>query len=439
VKRFSWSIVALLVAGCAPHPGFEFQMLAPDDLLSEINHYDLRIYAATDASCNAAAAMVNNGASPVAQQAGITNQSVMLTVAAGAKIFEVKGYSDAGGMTQIASGCTASTLEKNTNAFVTIHLVRVGGPPPRVVFGSTVLGFNQTALFIVDPATPGMGTRVSTTALINPGSDYDFRNGNVTYTCINGATSLYSSNVDQPGSETQLPTGGGSDQNPSYSPDGTKIAFVSTRTGGRQIFYFDAQDNATRVSVGSNDAAVPAWSPDSMKLAWVEVQGGTPKLVIATLGQMPKTLGVPALAATAQPVWTPDGKIIVAADGGSKDEVLVWDPSTDAKTASLAMLGRTRHLSLSPDGNVLLFVADDAGGMGDIYRYDFQAMGTRLSQLLATAADEDYPSWSPSQTQIAFTSDRLAYVAVPDGSGAKRITNSNPGITEARPLFAPVK
>ncbi len=432
------ALLTLALASCSEPPGFSMKLLAPDSLLDEVKQWDLKVWAAADATCNGPSVSVMNGAPPVLDQpvAG-GNQSVMLTVPSGARVFGVDGFSDASGQTRVAQGCQAATLETNVAANVTIHVVRVGGPPPRLVFGSTQNGFGMTALFVIDNGG-GTPKQVTTTPLVSPGSDYDFNGGSVVFTGIAGATQLFTARVDGVG-DTALPFMGGSDQNPLYSFDGTKIAFVSLRTGMQQVEVLDL-GAMKRTQVSQNPSVAPGWSRDSTQLAWVEKAGS--KLVVAKAdGSAAKTMSTPALGAFAQPVWRQGSQVIVAVASTGKDDLVVWDAASDLRVTTLASLPNIRHPSLSPDGNVLLFVADGASmmGDGDIYKYDFNASGAKLTPLAATASDEDWPAWAPAQNQIALTVDSKVEVAAPDGSGARRLTQTAGGILEVHPLFAPVQ
>ncbi len=55
------------------------------------------------------------------------------------------------------------------------------------------------------------------------------------------------------------------DYDPDWSPDGTKIAFVSSRDGGReQIHVMDADGkNVIRLTNGRGTKGAPDWSPDA--------------------------------------------------------------------------------------------------------------------------------------------------------------------------------
>jgi Tol biopolymer transport system component len=58
-----------------------------------------------------------------------------------------------------------------------------------------------------------------------------------------------------------------SDEFPSWSPDGTKIAFTSDRDGNWEIYVMNAQDgsNQTNLTIDPATDEFPSWSPDGTK------------------------------------------------------------------------------------------------------------------------------------------------------------------------------
>lgn len=99
----------------------------------------------------------------------------------------------------------------------------------------------------------------------------------------------------------------GWDQNPRWSPDGSRIAFDSTRDGlsDRELYVMNADgSNQTRLTDNINDDRSPSWSPDSQRIAFHS--GGGPTFGINIMnrdGTNPVFVTIDGNA----PVWSPDG------------------------------------------------------------------------------------------------------------------------------------
>jgi TolB protein len=64
------------------------------------------------------------------------------------------------------------------------------------------------------------------------------------------------------GSDARLVVSGGSNENPSWSPDGRLLLFSSNRDGKRGLWVADLSDRAPRkLDIGGRSAMSPAWSP----------------------------------------------------------------------------------------------------------------------------------------------------------------------------------
>lgn len=68
----------------------------------------------------------------------------------------------------------------------------------------------------------------------------------------------------------QFTSGEASDHSPRWSPDGKRLAFVSSRSGKSQIYLIDVDGGeAQRLTGMPNGATSPAWSPDGIRIAFL--------------------------------------------------------------------------------------------------------------------------------------------------------------------------
>ena len=189
------------------------------------------------------------------------------------------------------------------------------------------------------------------------------------------------------------------DYDPDWSPDGTKIAFVSSRDGGReQIHVMDADGkNVIRLTNGRGTKGAPDWSPDGGKIAF-----GVDDLVdhidvMDADGKNREKLVDQAW----QPSWSPDGSTIAflsSRDGGN-ELYLVGAGGQGLKrvTHDLAPKGNP---SFSPDGRRIAYVVAEHKGPGQIYVVGVD--GRNRVRLTHNEKNNWGPAWSPDGQAIAY-------------------------------------
>ena len=108
------------------------------------------------------------------------------------------------------------------------------------------------------------------------------------------------------------------DKNPSWSPDGKKIAFErEAPCYNFEIYVMNAADGSgqTRLTNNANDDYDPSWSPDGKKIAFSSDREGNYGDICneCSDGSSPTRLTNNAATHDWNPSWSPDGKKIAFA------------------------------------------------------------------------------------------------------------------------------
>ena len=137
----------------------------------------------------------------------------------------------------------------------------------KVVFVSDRLGGNLN-LFSMNPDGSGV-TRLTATLAADIAPDFSPDGAKIVFAStrdggtLDSGKKIFTMNADGTGQTQVTDTGNGVDnQTPVFSPDGTKIAFSSTRDGGYQIYTMnvDGSDVTRRTNVPASDFD-PGWQP----------------------------------------------------------------------------------------------------------------------------------------------------------------------------------
>jgi len=220
------------------------------------------------------------------------------------------------------------------------------------------------------------------------------------------------------------------DDSPAWSPDGTKIAFVTGRDGNREIYLMNP-DGSGQVNLTNSPAfeSTPVWSPDGSRIAFVSDRDGNLEIYAMNTdgsGQVNLT-GSPADESS--PVWSPDGTRIAFVSGrDGNQEIYVMNADGSGQIDLTGNPGMDASPVWSPDGRRIAFVSARDGN-AEIYLMNADGTG-QLNVTNSPEADTD-PAWSPDGRQIAFTGSGIGVVGA-DGFGLSRLAG-----TGSRPAWSP--
>jgi Tol biopolymer transport system component len=158
---------------------------------------------------------------------------------------------------------------------------------------------------------------------------------------LSGATGevdcdLYVASVDGPATPKKLTNGPGCESDPSWSPDGTKVAYTRNLDGDLDIYVIDAcceegdPKEPQQLTDDDLDDTDPAWSPDGAKIAFTKSEVASEANVVTSETQNPLEADIYKMnadgsgetrltfskATEAQPTWSPDGERLAFARQG---------------------------------------------------------------------------------------------------------------------------
>lgn len=218
---------------------------------------------------------------------------------------------------------------------------------------------------------------------------------------------------------------------PAWSPDGTRIAFVSDRDGNDDIWvaYTDGSGQVNLTHHEAKDHS-PAWSPDGEWIAFASVRDSIywELYLMRSDGSNVRRLTWWEDASDLSPAWSPDGARLAFASKRDGNWELY---AMDRNGANLVRLtyhpADDTNPSWSPDGKRLAFEST-RDGYAEIYV--MLAVGGEATNVSREPFASDHgPTWSPDGNRIAFYSDRDGewdvYSMASDGSDVLKLTSDS--------------
>jgi Tol biopolymer transport system component len=217
-------------------------------------------------------------------------------------------------------------------------------------------------------------------------------------------------------------------QEPTWSPDGSKIAYEAPAQGRFHIFVMNS-DGSDQTLVSPNvdpsfEDMGPAWSPDGTQIAFGSTRSGTWNIWVMNadgsgLRQLNGTFGT-------DPSWSPDGAHIAYLGIGGIREANA-DGSADHLLSAAPAGTFDDGPDWSPDGSRLVFALGSSSGTGSAL-YSIAADGSDQRQLTSGAFADFRPSYSPDGSKIVFDrqdpTGRQLHVMNADGSGESQLMSS---------------
>ena len=185
----------------------------------------------------------------------------------------------------------------------------------------------------------------------------------------------------------------GSNSAPAWSPDGRRLAVTLTKDGASQIYLMNPDGSGlARLTNSQSIDTEAAFSPDGQWVLFTSDRGGTPQIYRANLlsGQVERLTFDGSYNVSPRPL--PDGKgmVFVRRDGGHF-QVATLDYATRQVQVLTAGPG-DESPSVAPNGKMVIY-ASEGGGRGILAAVSID--GRVKQRLVAPAVDVREPAWGP--------------------------------------------
>lgn len=233
------------------------------------------------------------------------------------------------------------------------------------------------------------------------------------------------------------------------SPDGKRAVMISMVGGREQLFLLDLAQGVsmhmpqTQITRDDADHEDPVWSPDGTKIAFVLTSGQRRVVYVMNSDGSGREPVTPANVRAIHPSWSADGRrILYSTDDDlrppAKNESSIFAVNiAGGQVATLITGGVNTFPVLSPDGSKIAWRKI----IGDMNSEVFvaEADGSNPRNLTNHFAYEGWPAWSPDSRQIAFAGNRggnyQIFVMKADGTDVRLVANTEGRATS--PKWAP--
>lgn len=225
--------------------------------------------------------------------------------------------------------------------------------------------------------------------------------------------------------------------NPDFAPNGRELLFTSYKRGNPDL-YKRLLSSTAELPLSSREGLniTGAWSPDGSRIALALSKDGNAEIyTLARDGSNPVRLtNTPAIEVS--PCWSPDGsRIAFVSDRLGKPQIFVMNADGNGVRRLTSSGSYNVTPRWSPKGDRIAYARMQGGGF---QIYTINADGSGDTQLTDSGNNEN-PVWSPDGRFIAFSSRRgkgsVIYVMRADGSGQTAVSH-NPG-NSSQPAWQP--
>ena len=187
---------------------------------------------------------------------------------------------------------------------------------------------------------------------------------------------------------------------PAWSPDGSKLAYVSFEKGKPSIWIQEVlTGKREKVSSFKGLNGAPAWSPDGRYLAMTLSKDGNPDIYIMDLMRRKLRPLARHWGIDTEPAWSPDGRSIVFTSDRGGSPQIYRVPVAGGKPERLTWEGKyNARASYAADGKSLTLITQISGK----YRIGVLDIDSGSLSILSEGRLDESPSFAPNGSMIIY-------------------------------------